>query len=148
MVAARRRSHYIMHDEPNALRHVWMPYTQMKSAPSPVLVEETDGVYMILADGTRLIDGLASWWTACHGYNHPHIREAVKTQLGRMPHVMFGGIVHEGAIRLATRLAAILPDPKERSASRPGDFTRKRTAQIMDGAAPIRADGRAACFES
>jgi adenosylmethionine-8-amino-7-oxononanoate aminotransferase len=109
VVAARRRSHYIMHDEPNALRHVWMPYTQMKSAPSPVLVEATDGVYMILADGTRLIDGLASWWTACHGYNHPHIREAVKTQLGRMPHVMFGGIVHEGAIRLATRLAAILP---------------------------------------
>ena len=61
-----------------------------------------------LADGTALIDGIASWWTACHGYNHPHIRAAVADQLARMPHVMFGGLVHEPAMRLSRRLAALL----------------------------------------
>ncbi len=93
----------------SGMPHVWMPYTQMKTAPPPIAVESTEGVHLILADGSRLIDGLASWWTACHGYNHPHIREAVAAQLGRMPHVMFGGIVHEGALELASRLAALLP---------------------------------------
>jgi len=56
-----------------------------------------------------LIDGIASWWTACHGYNHPHIRRAVETQLATMPHVMLGGLVHEQALRLAGRLAGLLP---------------------------------------
>jgi adenosylmethionine-8-amino-7-oxononanoate aminotransferase len=64
---------------------------------------------IILADGTELIDGIASWWTACHGYNHPDIAAAVKRQLDMMPHVMFGGLVHEGALTLARRLAALLP---------------------------------------
>ena len=62
----------------------------------------------MLADGRELIDGIASWWTACHGYNHPHIRAAVERQLATMPHVMFGGMVHEPALRLARRLAAIM----------------------------------------
>ena len=61
----------------------------------------------MLADGRELIDGIASWWTACHGYNHPHIRAAVERQLASMPHVMFGGLVHEQALTLARRLAAI-----------------------------------------
>jgi adenosylmethionine-8-amino-7-oxononanoate aminotransferase len=56
-----------------------------------------------------LVDGIASWWTACHGYNHPHIRAAVTEQLGRMPHVMFGGLTHAPAQDLAARLAALLP---------------------------------------
>ena len=56
-----------------------------------------------------LVDGIASWWTACHGYNHPHIRQAVARQLETMPHVMFGGLAHEPASRLAARLAALLP---------------------------------------
>jgi adenosylmethionine---8-amino-7-oxononanoate aminotransferase len=89
--------------------HIWAPYTQMKTAPPPLPVVRTDGVRITLADGRELIDGIASWWTACHGYNHPHIREAVTAQLDRMPHVMFGGLTHEPAMTLARRLAAILP---------------------------------------
>ena len=94
--------------------HVWRPYCQMKTAQAPLAVERTDGVRLYLADGRVLIDGIASWWTAAHGYNHPHIREAVARQLEAMPHVMFGGLAHEPAYRLASRLAALLP----------GDLTR------------------------
>lgn len=89
--------------------HIWMPYTQMQTAPLPVPVVATDDVYLILADGRKLIDGMASWWSACHGYNHPHIRQAVEQQLRIMPHVMFGGINHEPALRLAARLARLTP---------------------------------------
>ena len=90
-------------------QHVWMPYTQMKTAPWPMPVVATEGVYLTLADGRKLIDGMASWWTACHGYNHPHIRQAVEAQLRVMPHVMFGGVNHEPALRLAERLAKLTP---------------------------------------
>jgi adenosylmethionine-8-amino-7-oxononanoate aminotransferase len=86
-----------------------MPYCQMKTAPLPEAVVATEGVHLILADGRRLIDGMASWWSACHGYNHPHIRGAVEEQLRRMPHVMFGGIQHKPALKLASRLAHLLP---------------------------------------
>ena len=89
--------------------HLWMPYTQMRTAPLPLPVVATEDVYLVLADGRRLIDGLASWWTACHGYNHPHIAEKLRAQLEIMPHVMLGGIHHEGAVTLAARLAALLP---------------------------------------
>ena len=89
--------------------HVWRPYCQMKTAPAPLAVARTDGARIILEDGRELVDGIASWWTACHGYNHPHIRAAVTAQLERAPHVMFGGLAHEPAYRLAGRLAALLP---------------------------------------
>ncbi len=95
-------------------RHVWLPYAQMQTAPLPLPVVRTAGSEIHLADGRVLIDGIASWWTACHGYNHPHIAEAVAAQLHTMPHVMFGGLAHEPAYRLATRLAAMLPDPLNR----------------------------------
>jgi adenosylmethionine-8-amino-7-oxononanoate aminotransferase len=95
-------------------RHVWLPYAQMQTAPMPLPVMRTRGSKIHLADGRVLIDGIASWWTACHGYNHPHIAEAVAHQLHTMPHVMFGGLGHEPAYRLATRLAAMLPDPLNR----------------------------------
>jgi adenosylmethionine-8-amino-7-oxononanoate aminotransferase len=91
------------------LGHLWLPYRQMKTAPPPLVVERTDGVRLYLAAGRELIDGIASWWTACHGYNHPHIREGVAAQLERMPHVMLGGLVHAPATVLASRLAALLP---------------------------------------
>ncbi len=91
------------------LEHIWRPYCQMKTAIAPLPVVRTEGVRLTLADGRMLIDGIASWWTACHGYNHPHIREAVTRQLEAMPHVMFGGLAHEPAYRLATRLAKLLP---------------------------------------
>ncbi len=81
----------------------------MKTAPLPLLVVATEGVHLVLADGRRIIDGLASWWSACHGYNHPQIRAAVEAQLQTMPHVMFGGINHEPGLRLASRLAGWLP---------------------------------------
>ena len=90
--------------------HLWRPYTQMKTASEPLTAARTEGSRIHLADGRVLIDGIASWWTACHGYNHPHIREAVQRQLQEMPHVMFGGLTHEPAERLAARLIALLPD--------------------------------------
>ena len=96
------------------LEHIWLPYAQMKTALSPLPVVRTHGSRIVLADGRELIDGIASWWTACHGYNNPHIAQAVKTQLGQMPHVMFGGLVHEQALTLAKRLTALVP----------GDLTR------------------------
>ena len=95
-------------------RHIWLPYTQMATAPPPLAVAATEGTRIVLADGRTLIDGIASWWTACHGYNHPHIRAAVADQLDRMPHVMFGGLANEPALRLARRLAGLLPDPLNR----------------------------------
>ena len=96
------------------LPHVWLPYTQMKSASPPLPVARTEGCRIILADGRELIDGIASWWTACHGYNHPHIREAVIRQAGIMPHVMFGGLAHEPALTLARRLSDLLPGDLDR----------------------------------
>jgi adenosylmethionine-8-amino-7-oxononanoate aminotransferase len=81
----------------------------MKTAPPPLPVTRTEGCRIVLEDGRELIDGIASWWTACHGYNHPHIRQAVEWQLARAPHVMFGGLAHEPAYRLAERLAVMLP---------------------------------------
>ncbi len=94
--------------------HVWLPYAQMQTAPLPAAAVRTEGSKIHLAGGKILIDGVASWWTACHGYNHPHIREAVAQQLERMPHVMFGGLAHEPAYRLAIRLAALMPPGLER----------------------------------
>ena len=91
------------------LAHVWLPYAQMKTARPPLPVVRTDGCRIVLADGRELIDGIASWWTACHGYNHPHLRHAVERQLALMPHVMFGGLAHEQALTLARRLAARMP---------------------------------------
>ena len=89
--------------------HVWRPYAQMKTAAPAMPVVGTRGSRIVLADGRELIDGIASWWTACHGYNHPHIAAAVGRQLEQMPHVMFGGLVHGQALTLAARLAALLP---------------------------------------
>jgi adenosylmethionine---8-amino-7-oxononanoate aminotransferase len=89
--------------------HVWRPYCQMKTARPPLQVARTSGARIVLEDGRELIDGIASWWTACHGYNHPHVRQAVQDQLERAPHMMFGGLAHEPAYRLAHRLAALLP---------------------------------------
>ena len=88
---------------------LWRPYTQMKTAAPPLEAIRTRGTRIHCADGRELIDGIASWWTAVHGYNHPHIAGAVATQLAAMPHVMFGGLTHAPAERLAARLAALLP---------------------------------------
>jgi adenosylmethionine---8-amino-7-oxononanoate aminotransferase len=89
--------------------HIWLPYTQMKTTPAPLAAARTEGSRITLADGRELVDGIASWWTAVHGYNHPHILEAIEKQARLMPHVMLGGLLHEQAATLAARLAAILP---------------------------------------
>jgi adenosylmethionine-8-amino-7-oxononanoate aminotransferase len=91
------------------LPHLWLPYAQMKTAPAPLPVRAVEGSRIILEDGRVLIDGMASWWTACHGYRHPHIEEAIVRQLETVPHVMFAGLVHEPAARLSSRLARLLP---------------------------------------
>jgi len=96
------------------LPHIWLPYTQMKTTRPPLAVELTRGTRIVLADGRELVDGIASWWTACHGYNHPHIVGAIRAQAAKMPHVMLGGLVHEQALTLAQRLCAIAPGGMER----------------------------------
>jgi len=88
---------------------VWLPYTQMLTARAPLVAVRTEGSRIYLDDGRCLIDGVASWWTACHGYNHPAIRAAVERQLAVMPHVMLGGLVHAPVLELAERLRALLP---------------------------------------
>lgn len=89
--------------------HVWHPYTSMTD-PTPVrMVTGADGVRVRLADGTELVDGMSSWWAAIHGYNHPALNAALSAQLGDVAHVMFGGLTHAPAIRLAERLVALAP---------------------------------------
>lgn len=91
------------------LDHLWLPYAQMKTAPAPLPVRAAEGSKIVLADRRTLVDGVASWWTAVHGYNHPRLVEAGMRQLETLPHVMLGGLAHEQVCRLAARLAAIAP---------------------------------------
>ncbi len=93
--------------------HLWHPYSPMPAADPPLPVVSAEGVRLRLADGRELIDGMASWWCAVHGYRHPAIDAAVRAQLERMAHVMLGGLTHEPAVRLATRLAELTPDGLE-----------------------------------
>jgi adenosylmethionine-8-amino-7-oxononanoate aminotransferase len=93
--------------------HVWHPYSSM-GADTPVFhVQSASGVRIRLADGRELIDGMASWWCAIHGYNHPVLNAALENQLERMAHVMFGGLTHRPAVELAEQLLAITPEPLE-----------------------------------
>ncbi|MGW2029339.1 adenosylmethionine--8-amino-7-oxononanoate transaminase [Streptomyces sp. NPDC001811] len=95
-------------------RHVWHPYGPMPGRAEPLVVEAASGVRLRLADGSgELVDGMSSWWSAIHGYRHPVLDEAVREQLGRMSHVMFGGLTHEPAVRLAKLLVDMSPDGLE-----------------------------------
>ncbi|MET7641447.1 adenosylmethionine--8-amino-7-oxononanoate transaminase [Streptomyces sp. NPDC005438] len=98
-------------------RHVWHPYGPMPGRSRPLVVESASGVRIRLAEpvgGHReLIDATSSWWSTIHGYNHPVLNAAVQDQLGRMSHVMFGGLTHEPAVRLARRLVEITPEGLE-----------------------------------
>lgn len=91
--------------------HVWHPYAPMPGRIDPLVVRSAAGVRLHLADGTQLVDGMSSWWAAIHGYAHPVLDAAVRDQLARMSHVMFGGLTHEPAVRLACRLVEITPKP-------------------------------------
>ena len=94
-------------------RVVWHPYAAPEASPL-FGVESAAGVRLRLEDGRELIDGMSSWWSAIHGYRHPKIEAAVEEQLHRLPHVMFGGLTHESAVRLCERLAALTPAGLER----------------------------------
>ncbi|MBP6861886.1 MAG: adenosylmethionine--8-amino-7-oxononanoate transaminase [Neisseriaceae bacterium] len=106
-----------MHLSPTALafdrQHIWHPYTSM-SQPLPTYpIVSAHGVRLRLNDGRELVDGMASWWAAIHGYNHPALNQAAKDQIDQMAHVMFGGITHPPAIALCQQLVAMTPEPLE-----------------------------------
>ena len=94
--------------------HLWHPYARMRD-PAPVYpVVAARGVYLELADGRRLIDGMSSWWAAIHGYNHPTLNAALAMQMESMSHVMFGGLTHAPAVELGQRLLRVLPPGLDR----------------------------------
>ncbi|WP_409520303.1 adenosylmethionine--8-amino-7-oxononanoate transaminase [Pseudescherichia sp.] len=94
-------------------RHIWHPYTSMTS-PLPVYpVQSAQGCELQLASGEQLVDGMSSWWAAIHGYNHPHLNAAMKTQIDAMSHVMFGGITHAPAVALCRKLVVMTPEALE-----------------------------------
>jgi len=90
-------------------RHIWHPYTSMTKPLPAYAVESASGVMLQLADGRQLVDGMSSWWAAIHGYNHPQLNQAAVEQIGKMSHVMFGGITHPSAIALSRRLVEMTP---------------------------------------
>jgi adenosylmethionine-8-amino-7-oxononanoate aminotransferase len=90
-------------------QHIWHPYAKVPSEITNYLVESADGVYLNLANGGRVVDGMSSWWSAIHGYNHPILNQAITAQLSKMSHVMFGGLTHNPAIKLAKTLIDLTP---------------------------------------
>jgi adenosylmethionine-8-amino-7-oxononanoate aminotransferase len=93
------------------LHHIWHPYSSLSKPVPPLHVRSAKGVRLTLEDDTELIDGMASWWSAIHGYNHPVLNEAAKGQIDQMSHVMFGGLTHTPAIDLCRQLVALTPAP-------------------------------------
>ncbi|MBT4109239.1 MAG: adenosylmethionine--8-amino-7-oxononanoate transaminase [Pelagibacterales bacterium] len=89
--------------------NLWHPYSQMRNLDYVPKAKATLGSKITLANNKILIDGTASWWTACHGYNHPKIIKAMKEQIDQMPHIMFGGLTHNPAEDLAKKITNILP---------------------------------------
>lgn len=90
-------------------KHLWHPYASLPPTYRNIVIDHADGIYILTQDGTRLIDGMSSWWASVHGYNHPALNEAIVQQLGKMAHVMFGGLTHQPAIDLGKKLLDIVP---------------------------------------
>ena len=90
-------------------RHLWHPYASLPPSYPNIVIDHADGIYIVTQDGTRLIDGMSSWWASVHGYNHPKLNAAMIEQFGKMAHVMFGGLTHQPAIDLGKKLLSIVP---------------------------------------
>ena len=91
-------------------QHLWHPYASLPPTYPNIVIDHAEGIYIVTKDGTRLIDGMSSWWASVHGYNHPKLNAAMIAQLGRMAHVMFGGLSHQPAVDLGKKLLSIVPD--------------------------------------
>ncbi|ENJ1362626.1 adenosylmethionine--8-amino-7-oxononanoate transaminase [Vibrio vulnificus] len=94
-------------------QHIWHPYTSTLTPLTCYPVNSASGVYIKLEDGTTLIDGMSSWWSTIHGYNHPHLNQAAHHQIDQVSHVMFGGITHQPAINLCKKLLSLAPNNLE-----------------------------------
>ena len=90
-------------------QHLWHPYASLPPSYPNIVIDHADGIYIVTEDGTRLIDGMSSWWASVHGYNHPKLNAAIIEQLGKVAHVMFGGLTHQPAIDLGKKLLSIVP---------------------------------------
>lgn len=90
-------------------QHLWHPYASLPPTYPNIVIDHADGIHIVTQDGTRLIDGMSSWWASVHGYNHSVLNEAIVNQLGKMAHVMFGGLTHQPAIDLGKKLLSIVP---------------------------------------
>ena len=91
-------------------QHLWHPYASLPPTYPNIVIDHAEGIYIVTNDGMRLIDGMSSWWASVHGYNHPKLNAAMIAQLGKMAHVMFGGLTHQPAIDLGKKLLSIVPD--------------------------------------
>ncbi len=94
-------------------QHIWHPYTSTLQPLTCYPVSSAEGVYLELDTGEKLVDGMSSWWSTIHGYNHPHLNQAAHDQINKMSHVMFGGITHQPAIDLCKKLLSIVPSNLE-----------------------------------
>ncbi|HHJ3197665.1 TPA: adenosylmethionine--8-amino-7-oxononanoate transaminase [Vibrio parahaemolyticus] len=93
--------------------HIWHPYTSTLTPLTCYPVASANGVHIKLEDGTELVDGMSSWWSTIHGYNHPHLNQAAHQQIDQVSHVMFGGITHQPAISLCKKLLSLAPNNLE-----------------------------------
>lgn len=103
---------YLMVDnnyDPFDQHHLWHPYATLPVQYRNIVIDHADRVYLYTKSGEQLIDGMSSWWSATHGYNHPKLNDAISNQLNKMAHVMFGGLTHQPAIDLGKKLLSIVP---------------------------------------